>query len=340
MAIPRDLPLPPLELADRVGELGEADPLAEYVELGRQHRDALAAALPQGWSWEGKRALDFGCGAGRVLRHFADEADRCDFFGCDLHEPSIAWMQENLSPPFNAFLSSTRPPIPVPNGYFDLIWAVSVFTHLDGASWSGWLLDLRRLLKPGGILLASILGKRQYWMMGEAWNDEHVGMNALKAGELTSSRSMLARTLDGPELRAALREVPAPLVFHSEWWIRAHWGRAFEILSLQPEALGLQGLAVMRRREVELTEEDLERLEPNEPRELSATAHHARQLYAEAAEQRRLAKEQTAKLAELTLHHEKLVRQYAAITGGRSWRMTAPLRSAAAAWRLWRRRAG
>ena len=30
--------------------------------------------------------------------------------------------------------------------------------------------------------------------------------------------------LDGPGRR---------LVFHSEWWLRAHWGRAFEVVSIR-----------------------------------------------------------------------------------------------------------
>ncbi len=44
------------------------------------------------------------------------------------------------------------------DGSFDLIWAVSVFTHL-AETWSAWLLELHRVLKPGGILLATFMGE-------------------------------------------------------------------------------------------------------------------------------------------------------------------------------------
>jgi hypothetical protein len=73
------------------------------------------------------------------------------------------------------------------------------------------------------------------------------------------------------------------MVLHSPWWIEAHWGRAFEILSLRPTGLiGTgQGVVVMRKRDVSLTPADLERLEPDEPREVTALAHSVQQLQRE-----------------------------------------------------------
>lgn len=308
------VPLPPLELAERAGALDQINPFRNYEEVGRMCRDAILAALPRDWSWEDRSALDFGCGAGRVLRHFLPEADRCAFHGCDIDAPSIAWAEEHLSPPFRLFVSGEAPPLAYPDSSFDLIWAMSVFTHLDGESWAGWLLELRRLLKADGILIASFLSQPAHWLLGEPWDDARIGMNTLKAGEGW--------------------ENGGPVVFHSEWWLRAHWGRAFEIRSHQPGAIG-QGLAVMRPREVSLTREDLERPEPDEPRELSAAIHHARQLYAEAAEQRGIAREQTAALAEVAKDHDRALAEleatrarYAVIAGSRSWRLTAPLRRA------------
>ena len=42
---------------------------------------------------------------------------------------------------------------------FDLIYAVSVFTHLDLDLGRRWLADLHRILKPGGLLLFSVHGE-------------------------------------------------------------------------------------------------------------------------------------------------------------------------------------
>ncbi|MEA2368063.1 MAG: hypothetical protein QOH38_781, partial [Thermoleophilaceae bacterium] len=88
----------------RVGRAPEGtDPSAFYVERGRARRARVEAALPADWSWAGRRALDFGCGAGRVLRHFLPEAEEAEFWGCDIDGPSIEWLQENLTPPFHFF---------------------------------------------------------------------------------------------------------------------------------------------------------------------------------------------------------------------------------------------
>ncbi|HEV2773116.1 MAG TPA: class I SAM-dependent methyltransferase [Thermoleophilaceae bacterium] len=327
-----ELPLPPLQIAGRAGALDNADPYGHYERIGRLCRNAIVSRLPADWNWEGRTALDFGCGAGRVLRQFAPEADLCDFHGCDIDEPAIAWALEHLSPPFNLFLSREMPPLERPSASFDLIWATSVFTHLVHETWSSWMLELHRLLRPGGILMASYLGERQQWILGEPWDDERVGMNVIRAGEDWARGG--------------------PVVFHSEWWLRAHWDRAFEILSIEEEGLEGQGLVVMRRRDVTLTPEELDRPELDEPRELSAAIHQGRQLYAEAAEQRRIARDMTRRVGELALPEDatsserQLAREqvamlegeYARVTQSRSWRMTAPLRRAGALLRRLRAR--
>ena len=146
--MPAEIPTPPLELAQRVGWIDDDDVMSVYEAIGERSRARLERLLPEDWSWEGKRILDFGCGAGRTLRHFLDEARAAEFYGCDIDSPSIAWLSEHLSPPFHVFESGELPSLPQPDGFFDLVYAFSVFTHL-GDEWAGWLLELHRVLKPG-----------------------------------------------------------------------------------------------------------------------------------------------------------------------------------------------
>ena len=77
------------------------------------------------------------------LRHFLPEAESAEFWGCDLHGPTIAWLDENLSPPMHFYVNDERP-LRHPDGYFDLIYAISVFTHIT-VDWSAWLLELHRI---------------------------------------------------------------------------------------------------------------------------------------------------------------------------------------------------
>lgn len=153
-----EFPLPPDHLLQRIGLKGSRDLVEAYERTGPEHRRLIERALPSDWSWQGKRVLDFGCGSGRVLRHFAPEAEEGEFWGCDLDQPSIAWLEENLAPPFQFFQSSEEPGTPLDSGSLDLIYAFSVYTHFTD-NWAAWMLEHHRLLDEGGLLFVTFLGE-------------------------------------------------------------------------------------------------------------------------------------------------------------------------------------
>jgi SAM-dependent methyltransferase len=247
------LPLPPFDLVARVGTVDGADPLQFYLEEGARLRGVIAELLPAGWVWEGKRVLDFGCGSARVLRHFAREADVGAFWGCDIDRASIAWDEANLSPPFRFLHHGIAPPMSLPAGSLDLIWAMSVFTHIADL-WSDWLFEMHRLLADDGILIASFLGDGMWEpLVGTPYREDEVGMSVLHHWE-------------GPDA----------WVFHSEWWLREHWGRAFDVLAVRRPPRAPTGepqithsYIALRRRAVEVSKPDLERIDAAEPREVA-----------------------------------------------------------------------
>ena len=250
-----------------VGDRNRPDPVGSYLAAGAGIQAQLLRLLPDGYDFRGRRVLDFGCGSGRVLRHFVDEAHTAEFHGCDIHEESIRWLQEHLSPPLHGHLTGPNPPLPFPDGHFDVIWTTSVFTHLV-ETWSAWLLEMHRVLKPDGILIATFIGPGLYTEIAhEPWVEDRVGMNVLGVGQPW--------------------DVGGPMVFHSPWWLHAHWGRLFEIAALEETGFGGatpdsgQGVCVLRPRGVTLTEADLEAPEPDEPRELIAMQHSISQLWQE-----------------------------------------------------------
>jgi hypothetical protein len=79
-----------------------------------------------------------------------------------------------------------------------------------------------------------------------------------------------------------------PSVWHAPWWIRAHWGRVFEIEELRThgfttgDATG-PGVVLMRKRKVALTPDDLLTPEPSEPREFDYLRANVEQLGRESA---------------------------------------------------------
>ena len=298
-------PLPSRELMLRVGLLPTDDLATAYVTLGRAVAEDLVELMPPGWTLEGRRVLDFGCGAGRVLRHFAESGDTV-FAGCDVDAASIDWLRGNM-PWVDAFVVGEAPPAPRPDGAYDVIWAASVFTHLTD-HWAAWLLDLHRLLSDGGLLIASFLGPAMSpSIAGEPWDPDRIGMNPVRYGESWNR-----------------------CVLHSPWWIRAHWGRAFDVVELHESGFGSpahrsegHGVVVLRRKPVTLSVDDLTELE-DDPREVAALRHNVAQLQREVLELRRALADQSPDVPADADDAHQIARMYESTV---SWRVTRPLRA-------------
>lgn len=294
----RPPPVPPFELAHRVMAIDRKGAEEAYRAHGQGVKDTITSLLPADWTFDGKRVLEFGCGAGRVLSAFRAEAERADFHGCDIDRRSVEWAQKNLSPPFDVFpVSATPSRLPFDGGTVDLIYAVSVFSHLvDG--WPGWLAELHRCLAPTGYLLATFLGEASSESIaGETWDPDRVGMNVLFP--------------DQPW------DQGGPMVFVSRWWLEARWGRAFELeryaVALDPRH---QDWAVLRRKPVQASASLFEEPEPDEPREIYALRHNLGQLRRHAEDRERA-----------------LRQELEGLTGSASWRLTRPLRALKGLWR-------
>jgi SAM-dependent methyltransferase len=283
-------PQPPAELISYVGHHDPERQVEDFEQFGRRYRAAILDLLPPGWSFEGKRVLDFGCGAGRVLRHILDEARGAELHGCDIDAASIAWLQENLSPPIHFFRNEEEPGLPFADRHFDLIWATSVFSVLTD-TWSGWLCELHRVLRRDGLLIATFVGEGgSDFVAHEQWIEDRIGMNVLAYGVSWSEGG--------------------PMVMHSPWWIREHWGRAFDILELRPRTEWGEGLVAMRKRDVSIGAEDLERIDPRDEREIQALRHNLRQVQREGV-----------------LVREAAAAERRALEQSWSWRLTRPLRA-------------
>jgi hypothetical protein len=115
-----------------------------------------------------------------------------------------------------ALAAGARSPLPEPDGSIEEIRALTAFTHLvDG--WAEWLLELRRVLSADGRLLVGLAPTERFEeLTGSGWDDSRVGMTVVSA-------------LDGQGRRE---------VFHSEWWLRAHWGRSRSSRSKRGSAVG------------------------------------------------------------------------------------------------------
>ena len=88
-------------------------------------------------------------------------------------------------------------------------------------------------------------------LLGEEWDGDPIGMNVLSTYQSW--------------------DIGGPTVLHSEWWIRTHWGRAFDALRLDDEFQGGHGLVLMRK-SMKITRSELEAVDaPDQRDELRCT---------------------------------------------------------------------
>jgi len=100
--------------------------------------------------------LDFGSGAGRVLRQWAD-LDGVSLRGCDYNADAIEWAQANF--PFaDCSVNGLEPPLPYEDDSFDFVYVLSVFTHFSEELQPRWMAELARVIRPGGWLIFTTMG--------------------------------------------------------------------------------------------------------------------------------------------------------------------------------------
>ena len=150
------LPVPPPRLIMRVA--GTPDP-GWFLESGRLAAQTVQGALERAGKpiEELDAMLDFGCGCGRVTRRWATLGEVA-VHGTDRNPAGIDWCRRNL--PFARFdTNGLAPPLPHADRAFDLVYALSVFTHLIEELGLAWAAELDRVLRPGGFLLLTTHGE-------------------------------------------------------------------------------------------------------------------------------------------------------------------------------------
>jgi ubiquinone/menaquinone biosynthesis C-methylase UbiE len=104
------------------------------------------------------RVLDWGVGCGRVAvplkRVFLKEAQ---VLGVDVDNVNVEWCKQHLKD-IRVEMGEYYPPLNFEDDSIDVIYGISVMTHLTRDMQAAWLRELSRILRPGGVCILTTHG--------------------------------------------------------------------------------------------------------------------------------------------------------------------------------------
>lgn len=182
-----------------------------------------------------KNILDFGCGCGRSLIWLRDRNLQCKIYGTDIDEEAISWCKKNLD--FVRFdVNKPLPPLEYPSNTFDLVYAGSVFTHLNEDYQYRWLEELNRVTMPKGIVVITIHGIHAYNIRRR----QDVKKDVSKEGIVF-------------EMSNTWEEIfPAwyQSTYHTKEYIYDNFSKYFDVLEYIPRGMGgIQDIIILQKRE-------------------------------------------------------------------------------------------
>jgi ubiquinone/menaquinone biosynthesis C-methylase UbiE len=205
-----------------------ASQCANLIELGKQH----------GCDFTQARVLDWGCGWGRLTRTFARLQPPAELWGADVDALNLKWAAENI-PEAKFVQLPLAPPSALPESYFDLVYAVSVMTHLTREMQGLWLEELRRVMSPGGLALLTFHGKTALGYSTRYLYEKQVN-NFMEIG---FDDSMECSHLDSVIGAGYYKNT-----YQTIEDVHKNWSNVFEVLEIKESFIGFQDIAVLRKR--------------------------------------------------------------------------------------------
>lgn len=151
-----DFATPPAHLAfDAYGHIN----LQSYFDSGVIHSKVIAEIIHKEIMTDNIKILEWGCGPGRVIRHLKADLSykNVELYGTDNNAESINWCSNNIKG-IKFFINKAQPPIHFEKNLFDCVYAISVFTHLSEVMHFEWIKEMKRVLKPNGLIIITTHG--------------------------------------------------------------------------------------------------------------------------------------------------------------------------------------
>jgi SAM-dependent methyltransferase len=236
-------PFPPNDLMHRTSSVSSD---AHFAAHGATILQALAASSPEPLA-RFRSLLDFGVGVGRVARLFKGYSG--GYVGVDVDQEMIDWVKRHL-PWVDAHRIEPLRRLPFPDGTFDAVVSISVFTHMNEQDHLFYLEELWRVTVPGARLLLTVCGARVIDRAEqEPWVFQMLSMpreELVKAREAFDRGNGFCFVRQEGHLTSEAYEYGNTFISTAYIWQR--WSQYFEIERVVPGAIhDFQDIVVLRR---------------------------------------------------------------------------------------------
>jgi len=104
--------------------------------------------------------LDFASGYGRVTRFLPHRFPKATIVAADVHPDAVRFVESEFG--VSGVISPIVPELLETPRQFDVVFALSFFTHMPHKTFGRWLTALHRQLKPGGFLIFTASGRKPF----------------------------------------------------------------------------------------------------------------------------------------------------------------------------------
>jgi len=244
-------PLPPLNLR----KITAAPELQEFLWTGLVDLERIMTLYEEAAGTSAEKhlkILDFGCGCGRMSRFLNNYSSTNSIYACDVNPDHIKWCQKNLIG-VQYSQNNVLPPLPYHDQMFDLVYSLSVFTHLSESTSIEWLTEMRRILKSDGVLIITIHGQAALQIIRDSI--QHQAMFTLDQEQVIETinkfkeKQFIFYNYDRSTLDIAKAGEDYGNTFIYPEYIKNKWGKlGFTILDIISGGLrGWQDIVILRR---------------------------------------------------------------------------------------------
>jgi Methyltransferase domain len=137
---------------------GDGKALAAYLAGGRDSAMRLRGLIIEDLGRDDVSLLEFAAGYGCVTRHWREVLPGAEITACDIHDEAVRFIEDRFR--VKAVSSISDPDKLSLGRKFDIVFALSFFSHMPKHSWARWLRALAGHTAAGGAIIFTAHGLR------------------------------------------------------------------------------------------------------------------------------------------------------------------------------------